>query len=249
MLFQARPQLDKQLAQSHLFSPYAEFSYSPQEFYLAVERELDARKVPGLKRSRVNFHEGGMLSDKRVYLRLARERYAFDVCAAPFGVGYFFSVRMVEVPRPMLGAILALLAFCALGVYFLFTNPTLLLWLLLIAAFSPMWYPFAKSLASKPTAAGGGPTPPAESGMPDFDGFLLSLPLIGPWYEKRRKDTYYREDTRQIYQSIISEVVKAEVEKVTAVKGIKLVRYYEFNPLLDLYKLTEKPPGTKPDPA
>jgi hypothetical protein len=248
MLFQARPQLDKRLSQSHLFTPLAEFSYSPQEFYQAIERELDARKVPGLKRSRVNFHEGGMLSDKRVYLRLARERYAFDVCAAPFGVGYFFSVRLVEVPRPMLGPILVLLGVCGLGFYFLLTNPTLLLWLLLIAAFSPIWFPIVKSLADKPKAAGDGSTAPAESGMPDFDGFFLGLPVIGPWYEKRRKDTYYREDTRQIYQSIISEVVKAEVENVTATKGIKLVRYYEFNPLLDLYKLTEKPPGTKPTP-
>ena len=248
MLFQARPQLDKRLSQSHLFTPLAEFSYSPQEFYLAIERELDARKVPGLKRSRVNFHEGGMLSDKRLYLRLARERYAFDVCAAPFGVGYFFSVRMVELPRPLLGPILILLTVCGMAVYFLLKDPAMLLWLLLIAGFSPIWYPFLRSLAAKPKAAGDSSATPAESGLPDFDGLLLGLPVIGPWYEQRLKDTYYREDTRQIYHAIISEVVKAEVENVTAAKGIKLVRFYDFNPLLDLYKLTEKPPGNKPDP-
>ncbi len=61
--------------------------------------ELAARRLQQLKTSRVEYHEGEVLSDKRIYLRLARERYSFDVCAAPFGEGYFFSLRFVQVPR------------------------------------------------------------------------------------------------------------------------------------------------------
>jgi hypothetical protein len=230
---------------SHWYVVLDGFAYSPQEFYQAVEGELDARKVPGLSRSRVDYHEGGMLSDKRVYLRLARERMAFDVCAAPFGRGYFFSLRLVEVPRPVLWPILVTIAFLALAAYFLLTNPTVLLWLLLVAALSPLWYPFAKSLFGKPKPTGDAAASPPESGMPDFDSFMLILPVIGPWYESRRADTYHRQDTRLCYQSIVSEIVKAEVDKVTAAKGIKLIRTHDFNPLLDLYKVTDKAPAAR----
>ena len=83
---------------SHWFTVLDGFSSSTEEFYVAVEKELAARKVPGLAMTRVEFAEGGVLSDRRVYLRMIRERLVFDVCAAPFGRAYFFSVRFAEIP-------------------------------------------------------------------------------------------------------------------------------------------------------
>src|SRR5439155_26975203 len=74
------------------------FSFSPQEFYDAIEKELQARKIPSLEISREEFAEGGLLSDRRMYLRLFRERLALYTCAAPFGTGYFFSCRPVYLP-------------------------------------------------------------------------------------------------------------------------------------------------------
>src|SRR5437660_473465 len=74
------------------------FNFSPLEFYAAIENELEARKIPGLSISKEEFHEGGALSDRRIYLRLFRERLAIYTCAAPFGTGYFFSCRTVYVP-------------------------------------------------------------------------------------------------------------------------------------------------------
>src|ERR1017187_2236158 len=59
------------------------FSFSPQEFYVAIEKELQARKIPGMEISHEEFTEGGLLSDKRIYLRLFRERLALYTCAAP----------------------------------------------------------------------------------------------------------------------------------------------------------------------
>lgn len=47
---------------------------------------------------RVEFSEGGLLSAKRTYLRMTRERLVFDICAAPFGTAYFFSCRFAELP-------------------------------------------------------------------------------------------------------------------------------------------------------
>jgi hypothetical protein len=52
-----------------------------------VETALEERQVPDLKYARVEWPEGGMLSDRREYLRITRER--LDVCGAPFGTGFF----------------------------------------------------------------------------------------------------------------------------------------------------------------
>ena len=67
------------------------FSFPPQEFYSNPEKELEARKIPSMEMSRLEFAEGGWLAAKRTYLRVMRERLAFDTCAAPFGNSYFFS--------------------------------------------------------------------------------------------------------------------------------------------------------------
>jgi hypothetical protein len=82
----------------HWISFAAGFTLPPQEFYGAVEKELAARKIPTMEMSRVEYAEGGLLSDKRMYLRTIRERLAFDMCAAPFGSSYFFSCRTVYSP-------------------------------------------------------------------------------------------------------------------------------------------------------
>lgn len=74
------------------------FQTSPFEFYSALARELESRKVPQMQVSDVELAEGGLLSEKRVYLRMLRERLVFDVCAAPFGSGFFFSCRTAEIP-------------------------------------------------------------------------------------------------------------------------------------------------------
>src|ERR1039458_761202 len=70
----------------------------PQEFYAAVEKAMTCHKIPSMKVSQVEHAEGGLLSDKRLYLRMLRERLAFDTCAAPFGNTYFFSCRPVHSP-------------------------------------------------------------------------------------------------------------------------------------------------------
>src|ERR1035437_7579787 len=73
-------------------------SLSGQDFYASVEKRLEGQKIPGLDVSRVEFAQGGLLSNQRQYLRLMRERLAIDTCAAPFGIHFFFSCRTVYVP-------------------------------------------------------------------------------------------------------------------------------------------------------
>src|SRR5581483_7021926 len=72
---------------------------SALEFYSSVEQLVGRREVPEAKTSRVDWSEGGLHSAKREYLRLTRGRFSFDVCAAPFGTGFFVSWWLGE-PRP-----------------------------------------------------------------------------------------------------------------------------------------------------
>jgi hypothetical protein len=88
--------------------------------------------------------------------------------------------------------------------------------------------------------------------MPDFDSLVLGLPVIGEWYEWFRKDTYYRHDTRLMYQVVVCEVMRRRVEELTAAQGVKLIRAYNYNPLLrDFYKVEPLKPGgpSSPPPA
>src|SRR5215469_6041003 len=82
----------------HWYTPVPNFTTSAQEFYASVEELLKEQQIPGLQISRVEFSEGSVLSEKRTYLRMVRERLVFDVCAAPFGTNYFFSCRFAEIP-------------------------------------------------------------------------------------------------------------------------------------------------------
>jgi hypothetical protein len=234
---------------SHWYAVTDGIQFSAQEFFAKMEDELKARKLPQLKMSRVEYHEGGILSDKRMYLRLARERFAFDLCAAPFGRGFFFSVRLIEKPRG--GWVQLLLIIAAIG---LTLNTLLLLkvlfWTPKVGMASGLVLIAAGLFVLRPRRAEStAPTSPRAAALfatevPDFDTFFLNLPVIGAWYEGWRKDTYYRYDTRLLYHTIVSELVKKEVENLTAEKGVKLLNTYDFNPILgELYKRRTIEPG------
>ena len=216
----------------HWYALVPGFNSSTKEFYEAVEKELKERQVPGLEIFNVDFAEGGVLSNKREYLRMTRERLVFDICAAPFGNAYFFSCRFAEIPTVVkLWEFLLLLfglcavAFCGLiifvkilGVVGFMLYPFLLLALLVTAI-----YTMRNAVAM---------------GLKDLDASLIKTPIIGPIYEAWfRKETYYRHDTRLMYCDTVNAVVKAKVEETTGAKGIKLLRYMENCPMLsELYK-------------
>jgi len=91
----------KKVAQvlSHWNHFFDGLSASSQDFYQAVEGAVKTRSLPDIRLERVDFHEGGIFSAKREYLRVEHKEHLFDVCAAPFGTGYFFSWWLAE-PAP-----------------------------------------------------------------------------------------------------------------------------------------------------
>lgn len=216
----------------HWYTPLDNFEYASNDFYQAIERELLARKVPGLEMLRIDLSEGGLLSHKRQYLRLKRERLVFDICAAPFGTSYFFSFRFVELPLGIKPLEL-LVFFIGLVVMFaLLANIFGILWgvVVFFLILSAAVYTMRNAVAL---------------GLKNLDATLLEMPVIGPLYEICfRKETYHRQDTRLMYFSTVNSITEALVEEVTAAKGIKLLKRYERTPPGgDLYQVTSKQLG------
>jgi hypothetical protein len=208
--------------------------FSGQDFYQKIQTELTDRKIPGLEISQVEYAEGGLFSEQRIYLRFIRERLAFDTCAAPFGTGYFFSCRTVHSPVVVkLWQVLAVLG-ALTGLYFLFAYYLGMIFAAIAVAglVLAVAQVFRNTLAMK---------------LADLDATLINTPVIGPIYEKYfRVDSYYRQDTRLVYLDIVPKLVQTIAEEMTAAKGVKLVRQYSRAPVLgELYK--PQPPLTKPD--
>jgi hypothetical protein len=211
----------------HWYSLVPGFTTSGKEFYEAIEKELKEREVPGLDIARVDFAEGGAMSAKREYLRMTRERLVFDICAAPFGSAFFFSCRFAQIPAVIrLWQVLIVLvgAFMVMALTLRYVG-IILGPLLLLAGMVFLIYLLRNAVAL---------------GLKDLDATLIKSPVFGPIYENWfRKETYYRHDTRLMYCDTVNAVVKAKVEEVTGAKGIKLIRFNEYSPILaELYKPT-----------
>ncbi len=80
---------------SHWHQLVANLNHSSQDFYRALEGRLESAEIPSASCSRVEHSERGVLSAKREYLRVKRDEFTFDICAAPFGSGFFVSSWLV----------------------------------------------------------------------------------------------------------------------------------------------------------
>ena len=219
----------------HWIAFHDNFNFSPPEFYDAIEKELSARKIPGLEISREDFAEGGLLSDKRIYLRLFRERLALYTCAAPFGTGYFFSCRTVYVP-----ALVRLWHIVAAFIFFTVVGGLLI---------KPLGITFAAvAMVALMFALAGVLRNAAASPLSDLDTLLLKIPVVATIYEDWfRADTYYRDDTRLIYLKRIPVLIQEIADDITAAKGARLEEQYERAPIFgELYKRV--PPRNKVEP-
>ncbi len=77
---------------------FADLNYSSQTFYKDVEAAVRQIEMPGVEISRITYYETNILSRNREYLRIGREKLVFDICAAPFGKGFFVSTREGMLP-------------------------------------------------------------------------------------------------------------------------------------------------------
>lgn len=78
---------------------------SSQRFYASVEEAVKKRNIYDVKISRVDYRESGIFSAKREYLRVKWKKYIFDICAAPFGNGFFISWWLGSSPSKIMALI------------------------------------------------------------------------------------------------------------------------------------------------
>lgn len=194
---------------------------SPQEFYTHVSDLVKMREIPDIKIERVTWKEGGFLSADRVYLRVSRGRYLYDICAAPFGTGFFFSSWMaVKMPSP-LWAIIGLIAlpFVAIWAFvflvFLAGTTGFMLWGAGCVTCAVLFFIFLSKEEST------------------FADYVFVVPRVGPYLEKVfRPNTYFRMDTESMFSTMAHKAVLEAVDATTKEKGAREVIGDERKPIL-----------------
>ena len=200
---------------SHYFVPLESFRSDTEQFYKAVEAEVAAREIPNVTSERVEFQQGGWFSGKRTYLRLTRERVVLDLCSAPFGgIGWFFSVRVAELPRRFtyrqiwaVGIATAAYLLCLWQLYGVELGGIIagcsLLFLVLLSVAARAWG--------------------------SLDEALAYLPVVGIFYEALRRDTYQQQDHRQVYAEFITRLVRGKIEDFCAAGGVSEPEFIKVN--------------------
>jgi hypothetical protein len=206
-----------------------DFSSDTAKFYEAVEAELKTWEVPEMRTERLTFKDGGFLSSEREYLRVRRESLVFDICSARFGRSWWFSSRSAVLPRSLrwwevfvfCGAVAGLVAaYCTLfGAFFggLVIGASLLA-VLLMMMLADTW-----------------------NGLDDM---LLGLPVIGAFYEVIfRAESYYRDDARRMYVSVVDFLVREKVREFALANGIEDVQFNDVKDVRQLTSLLERVHG------
>lgn len=76
---------------SHWYHHFDNLQLLSNDFYSSIEKMVKDKEIPKVSLSRINLSEGGLFSSSREYLRIKRNEYIFDICAAPFGKQFFIS--------------------------------------------------------------------------------------------------------------------------------------------------------------
>lgn len=183
------------------------FQTSSFEFYEAVEAAVRKREIPDMRFSRVEYNESGALSALRIYQRIERKKLAFDVCAAPFGTGFFFSWWLTE-PKKSYKAqgclafgFLLLVAFLILDKYGVKGCFSSLLFGLGAIAFLIMG---------------------VRGGWFFSDDIIRGIPIVGTIYEYFfDPETYYKADTRVMYREVVHAAVLEVIDATLHAKGLR----------------------------
>jgi hypothetical protein len=184
---------------------FDDLSLSSPDFYKAIEHELAARQIPGVRIRYVTFFERGLLSARRLYLQIECDWLIYRICAAPFGTGYFFSSRLfINIFRtwPIIACIIMLSPAVPLLSFIILRNQTgNLLW----------------------TAA-------ITGGATALVLFFLAS-MIGIWIYTCCHLTYHRQDTLRAFQDAMERLFQSTVESTIDPKGHKPLPVEEIRPI------------------
>lgn len=194
------------------------FSISPGDLYKAIEAEIAERKMPDIEVSRFFFREGGLLSANREYLRVRRERFAYIVCAAPWGTSFFFSTRFTEIPCTLRWWELIFAIGVLGGLFMAYWQLLGLVWGIAIFLLNLI---AARVLCRNLVAMG----------WNWLDDLLLRLPVFGVIYEAYiRPSTFFRDDTRGLFLNLVQAIVHRQIGAFTSSSGLSLLEFKDLRP-------------------
>lgn len=215
---------------SHWHHLVDDFNTSVLDFYEAVEEAVGRRAIPDAQTSRVDFKEGTIVSAKREYLRVSRGQVSFDICAAPFGNGFFFSWWLVR-PGPahpwlwffgVLAAI-TLWLFMMGSAVFQFAQQTLvggaggLVSLLIVFLALPVGVFFLGWSV--------------REGYFGDEEIVMAIPIVGWLYERCfSPQTYYRHDTAIMFRDSVARAVNEVLNGVLEEQGLRMLSPEELKP-------------------
>jgi hypothetical protein len=210
-------------------TPILDYSSDSSKFYAAVEDDLKKWEMPQLTLERIRFKDGGPLSVEREYLRVRRESLVFDIVSARFGKSWWFSCRSAVLPRTLRWW-------------------ELILFLILVCGFvSSYWYMFGLIIGSMVLGVSTIMMlvlMVAGRSWNGLDDLLLRLPVIGWFYENViRAESYYRDDARRMYVSMVDYLVREKVKEFTAADGIEDIHFNEVKDTRQLTSLFERMHG------
>ena len=185
-------------------------SASTQDSYDELETALEAREVPDLAISRVEYSESGIASAKREYLRIQRKEFVFDVCAAPFGKSFFFSWWMAIPPLP-------LAPLWTLGFFFAVVFGSTL-----------VWFPFREScfgvvvLVLAPLMLTILFLTLMKVGVVFSERVALRIPLVGWLYRLIfSPPTYYNADTQAMFEASVHQSLLDVIDGKISAQGLR----------------------------
>jgi hypothetical protein len=186
---------------------------SPLNFFKSVETAVEERQIPEITISRVDYHEGGITSAKREYLRVARGSLLFDICAAPYGRGFFVSwwlgIPMIH-PLTVIGIVFG---------YFVLT--------IVIMAVVGLFLGFLAAIGLVVVAFWLG----GEGTLQDQ--YILAIPGIGYIYRRFFKPaTLFAMDTETMFRTATHSAVLETVDALMSAQGLRLLSESERRPTL-----------------
>ncbi len=202
---------------SHWHHSVENFNASALQFFQEIEATLVAKTAP-TRSERVDYHESGVLSAKREYLRVSYGRYSFDIAAFPFGQDFYFSwwlVRRLPDNSLMMGC-LGLLALPVALVILTKMAGVVVGFLLFLAALGAGLIWVVKA---------------ASEGVEVVEDAILGLPIIGTLYMRFfRPVTYYSEDSQVMFEESVHRVVIDHVAALLSAKGARALAPEEAKP-------------------
>lgn len=183
--------------------------YSTQRFYTVFLEKLHKRQVPDLEVEPILLRQSGLFSPSRLYLQLRRERFVFEICAAPFGNGFFCSERLYDRRREARWYHCVLVAAFTTACFFVAHErlDTMRAGIVVSGLVCLMWSIMRLSLITT---------------LKWLEDKLYDVPLLGPIYQTIfHPDTYFRQDQNACYAQAVRRCFMETIDGILEENGLK----------------------------